>query len=99
VEYQLKFHPAAAKDLFKLAKNSKALGQIIIDNHLPKIVGDPLNAGRRKKGDLSHIFGYNFNYQRVSYRILYQVENDTVRIIALGVHDVAYKKAKKRREQ
>lgn len=98
MEYKLKFHPAAAKDLFKLTRNNKVLGRIIVNDHLPKILDDPLNSGNRKRGDLSHIFGYNFNYQRVSYRILYQVESNTVRIVALGIHDVAYKKAKKRRE-
>lgn len=98
MEYQLKFHPAAAKDLFKLTKDNKTLGKIIIDDHLAKILEDPSNAGNRKRGDLSHIFGYNLNYQMISYRILYQAESDIVRIIALGIHDAAYKKAKKRRE-
>lgn len=96
MEYKLKFHPAAAKDLFKLAKADKKLGTIIVDEHLSIIIKDPSSAGKRKRGDLSRIFGYNFTFKSKSYRILYQVERDIIRIIALGVHDIAYRKAKSR---
>lgn len=98
MEYRLKFHPAAAKDLFKLTKKDKNLGKIIIDEHLSLIMKSPIDAGSRKRGDLSHIRGYNFRYKSINYRILYQVESDAIRIIALGIHDVAYRKAKKREQ-
>lgn len=92
-DYKLEFKAAAARDLYKLTKQDKFLGKEIIDKHLPRILADPFGAGRKKKGDLAHVRGYNFNFKGVAYRILYSVEAQVVRIIAVGKHDVAYRRA------
>ncbi len=91
-----KLHPQAAKDLFKLVKKNKALGRAILDVHIPVILRDPYLAGVRKRGVLSHVWGYNLSFSGVSYRILYAIQPDSVRFIAFGVHDVAYRKAEGR---
>lgn len=94
--WSYKFHPGAAKDLFKLAKKNKPLGRLIADIHIAQIVADPYGAGRKKEGILSHVYGFNFNFQGVNYRILYAIYRDFVRFLAFGVHDVAYRKAEGR---
>lgn len=94
--YQLKFRPAAAKDLYKLVKKNKELGRLIIDQVLPELVVNPLK-GRWKQGDLSHIRSMDFNFKGTAYRLLYEVKDEIVRIHAIGAHDVSYRKAKSRK--
>lgn len=91
--YKLKFHPAAGSDFYKLTKRNKLLGKVIIDTHIKKILTNPYKIGIKKSGDLSNIYGYNFNFKGVSYRILYEIKSSTIRIMAAGVHDVAYRKS------
>jgi len=91
-----KFHPQAAKDLYKLTKKNKPLGKALIETHIPRILGNPFHAGCRKQGPLSHIWGYDFAFHGASYRILFIIHKDFVRFIAFGIHDVAYRKAEGR---
>ncbi len=97
MEYKLKFHPRAATDLYKPTKKDKQLGKRLVNSHIPQILADPYSAGKRKKGDLASVYGYNLTYKGMAHRILYEVEGQDVRIIAIGLHDVAYRKSKKRR--
>jgi mRNA-degrading endonuclease RelE of RelBE toxin-antitoxin system len=96
MEYSLKFKAAAARDLYKLTKINRDLGKLIINEHLPALLKNPLQ-GRLKQGDLKNIRSWDFNFRDVTYRILYELEEPTVRIFAIGVHDVAYRKAKSRK--
>jgi mRNA-degrading endonuclease RelE of RelBE toxin-antitoxin system len=97
MKYRLSFHPAAAKDLYKLTKRNKQLGQVAADQHFPAILKDPFKAGKKKEGDLSHVIrGYGFTFQGITYRIVYTVEGEIVRIIAIGTHDIAYRRSKER---
>lgn len=93
--YKLKFRPAAAKDLYKLTKKNEELGALIINEKIPGLLSEPFK-GRKKKGKLSYIRSYDFNFRGDSYRILYEIEGNIVRIFAIGLHDVAYRKAKRR---
>ncbi|MBI4669064.1 MAG: type II toxin-antitoxin system RelE/ParE family toxin [Elusimicrobia bacterium] len=88
-----KFHPGAAKDLYKMAKKNKPLGTLIIESHIPKIIANPYKAGHKKEGILSCVWGYNFTYQGINYRMLYEIHKDFIRFLAMGVHDTAYRKA------
>ena len=88
-----KFHPQAAKDLYKLAKKNKPLGKVITETHVAAILKEPYQAGNKKTGSLSRAYGYNFNFQGATYRIVYAIQPDFVRFIAFGVHDAAYSKA------
>jgi mRNA-degrading endonuclease RelE of RelBE toxin-antitoxin system len=97
VALKLKFNPAAAKDLYKLAKKNKELASVIIDQILPEIVKNPLQ-GRMKRGDLKRIRSNDFTFKGISYRVLYEIEMDLVRIFAIGIHDVSYRKAKSRKK-
>ena len=94
--WAFKFHPAAAKDLYKLAKKNKPLGQAITNTHLPKITGDPHGAGYKKEGRLSHVWGYGFTHSGTNYRILYTITQNSIRFVAFGIHDIAYRKAQSR---
>jgi mRNA-degrading endonuclease RelE of RelBE toxin-antitoxin system len=94
--WDCKFHPQAAKDLFKLAKRNKPLGRAIVETHIPRILGDPYRAGCKKQGTLSHVWGYDLTFRGACYRVLYTIHPDFVRFIAFGIHDVAYRKAEGR---
>ena len=93
--FRLKFKLAASKDLYKIAKKNKELGSIIINRIIPEILKNPLQ-GRMKQGDLKKIRSKDFDFKGISYRILYEIEGEILRIYAIGVHDVAYRKAKSR---
>ncbi|MBI5210083.1 MAG: type II toxin-antitoxin system RelE/ParE family toxin [Elusimicrobia bacterium] len=90
------FHPQAAQDLYKLAKKNKPLGKALLEIHIPRILRAPYHAGRRKHGSLAHVWGYGFAFQGAAYRILYTIHADSVRFLAFGVHDVAYRRAEGR---
>ena len=96
MEYSLKFKAAAARDLYKLAKKNRELGRLIVNEQIPALLKNPLR-GRLKQGDLKNIRSWDFSLRDVTYRILYDLEGATVKIIAIGVHDVAYRKAKLRK--
>lgn len=86
--------PPAKNFLKKLKdKNLKELFKDAIE----KISENP-QVGQIKTGDLSGIYAYGFNYNKISYRIAYKVEvNDdgTLTIIIMaGVHENFYKKLK-----
>ncbi len=90
------FLGAVAKDLYKLTRHDQPLLHAVVAQHIPAILKDPLSAGEPEKGDLAHVRGYDLNVRRVAYRLIYQVEGDVVVIIAIGPHDIAYQKAKRR---
>ena len=94
--FRLKFKPGAAKDLYKLSKKNKEFGALITNQIIPQILKNPLH-GRMKQGDLKKIRSKDFDFKGVSYRILYEIEGEIIRIFAIGVHDVSYRKAKSRK--
>jgi mRNA-degrading endonuclease RelE of RelBE toxin-antitoxin system len=96
MNYKLKFRPVAAKDLHKLVKKDKELGAHIINGQIPQLLNNPY-AGRAKHGDLEGIRSKDFNFRGITYRILYEINDDIVRIYAVGIQDVAYRKAKTRK--
>lgn len=96
MEYHLIFKAAAAKDLYKLTKKNRELGKLLVHEQIPELMQNPLK-GRLKQGDIKDIRSWDFGFRDVTYRILYQVDGATVRIYAVGTHDVAYRKAKSRK--
>ena len=96
IEYSLKFKSAAARDLYKLTKKNRELGKLIIDDQIPALLENPLR-GHLKHGDLKNIRAWDFRFRDVTYRIVYELQELTVRIFAIGIHDVAYRKAKQRK--
>ena len=88
------FLPPARNFLKKLKdKNLKKLFEDAIKN-----IAENPEIGQVKTGDLSGIYAYGFNYNKIAYRIAYKVEvNDDgtlTRIIMAGVHENFYKKLK-----
>ncbi len=96
MDYSLKFKAAAAKDLYKLSKKNRDLGKLIVNENIPALLKNPFH-GRPEQGDLKNIRSWDFNFRDVTYRILYELKEPTVRIIAIGAHDVAYRKARSRK--
>ena len=96
MDYRLKFKAAAARDLYKLTKKNRELAKLLVNEQIPALLKQPIR-GRLTQGDLRNIRSWDFNFRDAAYRILYELEGSTVRIIAMGVHDVAYRKAKSRK--
>ncbi|MBI4321275.1 MAG: type II toxin-antitoxin system RelE/ParE family toxin [Chloroflexi bacterium] len=96
--YQYEFANSAEGDLDKLIKHNPALAVQLITEHIPRIVRDPKAAGEKKTGELSHLRAYGFSFRRVACRIVYDVDDERkcVTLIAIGIHDVAYDRARKR---
>ena len=88
------FLPPARNFLKKLKdKNLKKLFEDAIKN-----ISENPEVGQVKTGDLSGIYAYGFNYNKIAYRIAYKVEvneDGTLTIIIMaGVHENFYKKLK-----
>lgn len=94
--FRYEFDEAAAKDLLKLTRRNQPLLHAIVTEHIPAILKDPLAAGQPKKGPLAGLRGYNFRHDDVTYRAVYEIDQDVVRFVAIGPHDEAYAKAKRR---
>ncbi len=52
----------------------------------------------KKQGELSHLRAYGFTFRGVAYRVAYELDEarQLVTIVAIGVHDVAYRRAQGR---
>lgn len=94
--YRYEFLEAAARDLFKLTRHNQRLLHTIATTHIPAILRDPYAAGEPKKGDLAHVRAYDLSVKGVAYRILYEIAGDIVVFIAIGTHDMAYDRARRR---
>ena len=90
------FLASAARDLFKLTRHNPALLVDIATIHIPAILRDPMAAGEAKQGDLAHVRAYNLRIRGVAYRMVYTVEPDVVTFVAIGPHDAAYARARRR---
>ena len=90
------FLEAAAKDLFKLTRHNQPLLHEIVATHIPAILQDPYKAGEPKKGDLAHVRAYDLNVKGTAYRPIYEIAGDVVSFIAIGPHDTAYERARRR---
>jgi len=64
--------------------------------HIPAILRDPCRAGDPKTGDLSHVRAYDLKVKNVAYWLIYRIEDDVVRFIAIGPHNAAYDRARRR---
>lgn len=96
--YRYEFLEAAARDLYKLTRHDQPLLHAIATEHIPAILRDPFAAGAPKKGDLAHVRAYNLRFKGVAYRLVYTitVEVETVVFVAIGPHDEAYARARRR---
>jgi mRNA-degrading endonuclease RelE of RelBE toxin-antitoxin system len=94
--YRYEFIEAAARDLYKLTRHNQPLLHAIATIHIPAILKDPYGAGEAKKGDLAGLRAYDLDVKGVAYRLVYAVDGDVVRFIAIGPHDAAYQKAGRR---
>lgn len=94
--HRYEFLEAAAKDLFKLTRHNHPLLHEIVAIHIPAILRDPYEVGEPKKGDLAHVRAYDLQVKGVAYRLIYELEGDVVRFIAVGTHDTAYDRARRR---
>lgn len=96
MDFSLKFKATIVRDLYILAKKNSDLGKLIANEQIPALLKQPIQ-GRPKQSDLKNIRSWDFNLCDVTYRILFELEGPMVRIIAIGVYDVAYRKARSRK--
>ncbi len=96
--YSYRFKNSAVDDLNKLIKHNPSLAVELIVEHIPAIVQDPKAVGEKKKGELSELRACAFAFRGSAYRIVYRVDEQDLRVIivAIGVHDVAYRQARDR---
>lgn len=94
--HRYEFLEAAAKDLFKLARHNQPLLHEIVATHIPAILQAPYTVGEPKRGDLAHVRAYYLKLRGVAYRLIYEIEGEAVRFIAIGPHDMAYQRARRR---
>ncbi len=94
--HRYEFLEAAAKDLFKLTRHQHPLLHAIVTVHIPTILRDPYAAGEAKKGDLAHVRAYDLTVKGVAYRVIYTIEDEAVVFVAIGPHDAAYARARRR---
>ncbi len=94
--HRYEFFEAAAKDLGKLTRHNSPLLLAIVTLHIPEILKDPHKAGEPKKGKLAGLRAYNLKVDNVAYRLVFQIDGDVVRFVAVGPHDEAYRRGGRR---
>lgn len=96
--YALEFHQKVDKEIARLDKGAI---KAIRDIHLPKILQDPLSAGKDLRDNLAGLKSYRFMFNRVDYRIIYDVveERLTVLILMVGPRENIYKRLLNRLER
>ncbi len=97
--HDLEFATSAVSDLEKLIRHNPALAVRIISEHIPALAHDPKAVGETKRGDLAGLRAYAFTFRGVAYRMVYRVDDESSRVtvLAIGVHDEAYRRARDRR--
>lgn len=88
--------PAAKRDLEQLTRHNAPLGHLLLTEVIPAILRDPYRAGESKVGDLAGLRAVPFRVRTVAYRLVYALREDVVEIWAVGPHDVAYERARRR---
>lgn len=92
--YLIKFTPRAEKYLKKLKDEN--LKRRMKDAML--LLADNPYQGKRKKGDLAGIYGYDVYYNKTNYEIayrIYEVKEKTVVVIMAGTRENFYEELKK----
>lgn len=87
---------AAKRDLEQLTRHNPRLAQLLLTDVIPALLRDPNVAGESKVGDLAGFRAFPFRLRNVTYRLVYTVHADVVEIWAVGPHDVAYERARRR---
>lgn len=65
-----------------------------VNTAIRNIIANP-TIGQEKKGDLFSVRVHKFNVQNQQYLLAYEVDNLTITLLALGVHDNFYRDLKK----
>ncbi|MDR1702677.1 MAG: type II toxin-antitoxin system RelE/ParE family toxin [Sporomusaceae bacterium] len=85
----------AQKNLFKKAyKKLSGKEREQVNQAIQEILADPLR-GEEKKGDLAGIRVHKFPVQNQLCLLAYEVNADTLLLLALGVHENFYRDLKK----
>ena len=94
MSYEVKFHKAVKKDIKKL---HKAIPRIIREKYLPHLKKDPYR-GELLFGVFRTLYSYHFTYAGASYRIIYEIEEDTkeITVLLIGARESLYERLKRR---
>jgi mRNA interferase RelE/StbE len=83
------------KPLFKRTYKKLYKNQLLeINAAIRTIMTDPV-IGEEKKGDLAGVRVYKFDVQNQLYLLAYTVDETTITLLALGVHENFYRNLKK----
>ena len=94
--YRYEFLEVAARVLFRLTRHIQPLLHQIVATHIPAILQDPCKAGEPRKADLAHARACGLKVKGVAYRLIYEVDGEVVRFIAIGPRGAAYERARRR---
>lgn len=94
ISYALEAHKAVKKDLKKIYPKA---AKEIVNNVIPHVLEDP-SIGIPLVGVLKGYSKFEFHYQGVSYRIVYQIDREMkiVFIIAVGSREKIYERLMRR---
>ena len=87
---------AARRDIEQLTRHNPRLASFLLTEVIPAILRDPYAAGDPKVGDLAGFRAYPFRLRNVAYRLVYAAHDEVVEVWAVGPHDVAYERARRR---
>ena len=80
--YQPAFHPQVDKDLSRI---DISVRRQIRDKHISRILQNPREAGKNLSGALAGLKSYHFTANRVEYRMVYDIIEETVVVLFLMV--------------
>lgn len=94
IAFTLEAHKAVRKDLKKISPKA---AREIVNEVFPDILENP-SVGIPLVGILKRYFKFEFHYQGVSYRIVYQIDREMkiVFIIAVGSREKIYERLMRR---
>jgi mRNA interferase RelE/StbE len=68
----------------------------VVNDAIRHILSGPA-CGEQKKGDLAGVWVYKFRVQNEQFLLAYEFDNETLFLLALGVHENFYRDLKKLR--
>ena len=90
MSYKLLYKPTFIRKYKKLTKQEQLAVTEVIDS-----LSSEACLGQQKKGDLSHLWVYKFNFNRRQYLLAYEFDPVTMTLHAIGFHENFYRDLKK----
>lgn len=95
-EYGGDLSPAAWRDLQALQRQHPDVYKQIVTRFIPQLAIDPLTGSEPLYGDLAGMRSLHFG-RKPEFRLIFEVIQRLVLVVAVAAHDDAYRRAKDRR--